>query len=315
MTEQQHKAYTYFLHKGFVPVDKASYPLFKRYEGDTRLFDMTATVSIVWGPPRNAIYKNLLGYLCSLWFYPDGSAYFCVQHAGPVASLQQLIDTLYGLSHEAGLSVAINYIEERFLAAYQTVQGYDISSTYDDDLSEYAYRPQDILALSGKINANKRTGLNKFLAAPNVSILPISSKNIHICSELEKVWCSRQDCSLCESFGGCNKKVWEDMVDIFDDHIYGGIVGYIDTTPLGYVLWEKIHEKIVFVYFAKANIPHFNMYLYYRGTKMYLSEVEYINIGGDMGKEGLRTFKKHLGAHELWRKYQCTFTRTAEEKV
>jgi hypothetical protein len=69
------------------------------------------------------------------------------------------------------------------------------------------------------------------------------------------------------------------------------------------------------LYFLKESIANFNMYLYYTVVKMYFSSVACLNNGHDMGKEGLRTFKKHLGAHELWRKYLCTFTRTDEEKV
>ncbi|MDR0721164.1 MAG: phosphatidylglycerol lysyltransferase domain-containing protein [Treponema sp.] len=315
MTEQQHKAYEYFRNQGFLPVNKESYPVFKSYDGkDSRLFETTAMISTVWAFAYQTIYKIIYGYLCSLWFNKDGSIYCIVQEPdATVASLQELVDTLYELYHAADLpALQLWTIEERFLKAYQNIQGYAIKADYSDDWSEYAYRPQHILEIPGKINANKRNCLNKFIAAPNVSVLPITKENIHICFELEDVWCSKQDCQLCASFSGCEKKALEDMVDMFDDRICNGIFGCVDNIPVAYAIWEKRNEKIAILYFAKANLTDFNVYLYYILVKLYLSEVEYINIGHDMGKAGLRMFKKRLGSHERWKKYLCTFTKSSE---
>jgi hypothetical protein len=104
------------------------------------------------------------------------------------------------------------------------------------------------------------------------------------------------------------------MADIFDEGVYKGILGYLNDVPVGYAICEQINEKIVILYFGKASITNFNVYLYYTIIKMYFFGVEYLNNGHDMGKEGLRIFKKHLSAHELWKKYLCTFTKSVSKQ-
>jgi hypothetical protein len=44
----------------------------------------------------------------------------------------------------------------------------------------------------------------------------------------------------------------------------------------------------------------------------YLEGVEYLNNGYDMGKPGLRGFKKHLSAHTMMGKYLCTVAPITE---
>jgi hypothetical protein len=318
VTDQQHKAYEYFFKQGFLPVNKESYPVFKSYDGkDSRLFETTATSSTRWGFSYQAIYKIIYGYLCSLWFNKDGSLYCIVQQPDAAgASLQDLVDTLYKLYQEAGFpALQLWAIEERFLEGYQHIQGYAIKAEYSDDWSEYAYRTKDILELSGGVNLNKRNRLKKFFKQPNISFQALTKENIPICFELEETWCRQQDCQACMSFTGCAKKSLEIMLGLFDKRIYEGILGGVDTSPVAYAIWEKLNEHIAVLYFAKANLTDFNVYLYYTLVKQYLSEVEYINIGHDMGKAGLRTFKKHLGSHERWRKYLCTFTKAGEQSL
>jgi hypothetical protein len=319
MTEHQSRAHDYFKKNGCLPVDKESHPVFKAYdEADNRLLEVTATVNTQWGYAYNALYKVICGYLCSIWFFHDESTQICVQRPCgiPECSLQQLIDTLYDSCIRAGLScLNIWAIEERFLQEYQTLDGYDITSEYSDAGSEYFYRIEDLLELSGGSNFYKRKRLKKFLDMANVSFRPVTKENIHVCREVEEKWCTQQDCAICTSFAnsGCSKISFAVMMDIFDDRIYSGILGYIDDTPVGFAIWEKI-RKIAFVYYAKACISDFNVYLYYMMAKTYLTDIKYVNNGNDMGSPGLRTFKKLLSDHELLLKYNCTFTKPEGEK-
>jgi hypothetical protein len=320
MTEQQSRAYDYFQKTGFLPVDIESHPVFKAYdEADNRLLEITATMSTIWGYADNAIYKRIQGYLCSIWFFKNGAAQFCVQrpYGTPEGSLQQLVDTLYDSCIKAGLScLQIWAIEERFLKEYLDLESYGITNEYSDEGSEYFYRTKDLLELSGKSNFYKRKRLKKFIDMPTVSFRPITKENIHVCREVEDGWCRQQDCESCSSFAdtGCSKKSLELMIAVFDNCIYNGILGYIDDTPVGFAIWEKMNGKIAFVYFAKASVSDFTVYLYYIMAKNDLAGIEYVNNGHDMGSQGLRTFKKLLSDHEQLRKYICTFTKPEGEK-
>jgi hypothetical protein len=313
MTEQQQKAHDFFRGQDFLPVERQSFPLFKRYEGDARLMDMTATLSVSWASASGALYRELEGYLCSVWFFADGNIYFCLQKppaAGNAAcSLAELIEQLHDLSRKAELpALTVNYIEERFLKDYESIPGFAVKTEYNDDWSEYVYRPEHIINVSGKINKKKRGQLNKFLDMPNISLCALTKSNFDICLAIEAEWCARQDCAVCGSYGGCTKKSLENMAGIFDERFHQGIVAYIDNAPAGYVIWEKINKNLACMYFAKSSVSDFSWYLYYTIAKTYLSGVEYINYGADMGKPGLRVLKQHMGVHELRRKYICTYT-------
>jgi hypothetical protein len=130
------------------------------------------------------------------------------------------------------------------------------------------------------------------------------------------------------------------MEEIFDPAVYGGLLLYAAGKPEGYAVWELLGGKTAgggetaerggpaaehsgtaesggpaspeqaggtaYVYFAKANITNFNVYLYYSMAKDFLRGVEFLNNGYDMGKSGLRTFKRHLSVHRMMKKYLVT---------
>jgi hypothetical protein len=316
MTDLQARALAWFTNNDFSPVDIDHFSVFKEYDGTgTRLHETTATVSVIWGFAFHAVYKIILGYLCSVWFYQNGEVYVIVQQKSGVkkapdstGSIEELIHTLHGVFYNAGLpALKIWAVEERYLAAYNNVLNYEVNSAYSDDWSEYAYRPQDILELSGRNNFNKRNRIKKFVDSPGITTCDLNMENINDCLEIESEWCRNQDCTYCGSFAGCEKKSLELMIGLYGRGLHRGILVYINGTPAGFVIWELIGTLAV-IYFAKSNVPNFNIYLYYILVKNYLSGAEWINIGHDMGKPGLRTFKQHLSVHELWRKYLCIFS-------
>jgi hypothetical protein len=124
------------------------------------------------------------------------------------------------------------------------------------------------------------------------------------------------------------------MGEIFDPAVYGGLLLYAAGKPEGYAVWELLGGKTAgggrtaecggetaesggpappeqaggtaYVYFAKANITNFNVYLYYSMAKDFLRGAEFLNNGYDMGKSGLRTFKRHLSVHRMMKKYLVT---------
>jgi hypothetical protein len=315
VTVQEGLAHEYLLGQGFLPIGGESYALYKNYDrGGSRLWEMTATSVSVWGSASRALYKDIRGCLCSAWFTEGIPAYFVVHRPSvPGASLRQIVDLLYDLSREAGLPfLQIGVIDGAFLKEYEEIEGYHVRTEYNEDHSEYAYRPKDILEWSGGINLNKRNRLKKCLAVPDISLRPMTNENIRLCLEVQEAWCRRQDCAYCESFFGCEKKVLEIMTGIFDDRVHRGLFLYHGEEPMGYAICENINEKAVYLHFGKANMPDFFLYLIYMMVKMYFMENKYFNISEDMGNMGLRMFKAHLGAHELWRKYFCTFTKAEQ---
>ncbi|GHV11917.1 hypothetical protein FACS189491_04000 [Spirochaetia bacterium] len=334
----------YFLQQGFLPMGIDSFTVFKQFDvGGTQFHELTATVSSIWAFGFDAVYKIIEGYLCSVWFYKTGQVYFVIQPPRSItvadrggASLSQLLETLYSMAAGAGISIAglpnvasaeaglpkaasaalqLWAVDEGLLAELQQLAAWDVLSEYSEDCSEYVYRTADIIEWNGGVNLNKRNSLKRCFNTPDVVIRPLTKENFSVCFAVEDEWCTHQDCDSCRAFAGCLKDSLKNMAVIFDNSIYDGIALYIDDKPAGYAIWEMMNGvtdgravKTAYIYFAKSNVTNFNVYLYYMAAKEYLTAagVECVNNGYDMGKPGLRTFKKHLSVHELRRKYLCT---------
>lgn len=311
MNEQTHRIRDAFLQQDFLPINKESYPLFKNYDkGELLLAEMTATVATVWASAYNALYKCIDGYLCSLWFFRE-TVYFEINPpADPHRPLQNIIDILYDLSVKAGLSALTIYaVEESYLEQYQNFKGYTVKTEYSDDHSEYVYRITDLLELSGSVNFYKRKRLKRCFEPAGIVLQTMTHENAGLCLEIQEAWCRSQDCAICGSFVGCEKQALEMMIALFDGAVYTGLILYHDGTPSGYVICEKMNEKMAYLYFGKALMQDFFVYLIYVMFKDYLGGVECMNINEDMGNKGLRQFKAHLSAHQLWRKYLCIYTK------
>jgi hypothetical protein len=312
MNDQQRKTRDFFLRKGFLPADKTSYPVYKKYEQYSMFQEMSATIITTWAVVYNGLYKVINGCLCSVFFYEGKEVYFTV-HRPPEpeeASLREIIDTLWDLARKVELPfLQIKFIEDRYLPEFQAIEGYEVKTGYNRDDCDYVYRNQDIIELEGKINYNKRKRLNKCFKDNRISFKNITNQNIGVCLDIEEYWCHEKDCRYCESFSGCEKIAIETMAEIFDEKIYTGFILYIDDVPSGYAIGEVINEKIAFGYFGKAlNQDHF-VYCMYMLSKDGYNAAECVNCNEDMGNMGIRMFKSHLGLYTLWNKYICTFEK------
>jgi hypothetical protein len=296
--------------EGFIPLDSKSYPVLRNYNHCSLLQGKSATMFVTWYWNYFGLYKIIDECLCSVFFYEGRDIYWTIHRPQENAAypLQPIINTLYELCKKTGFPfLQIKFIDEHLLTEYESVQGYTLQTTWSIDNSEYAYRTKDLANLAGPHNCNKKRRIKKFLNMNDISIHPITNENVRFCLEIEDEWCSHQDCSLCGSFIGCEKKALEMMLDIFDDTIHTGLFFYCGEKRTGYIISEKISKKLGFLSFGKSIVDDGLVYLIYTMCENYLTDIEYINVDEDMGHQGLRNFKRLLGSHELWHKYIVTY--------
>jgi hypothetical protein len=302
----------FFGGEGFLPADKNAFPVLINYQGGTSAAEMSAVLITAWSFYYKGLYKVMDDFLAVVYFSDNMPVYFTLHRpspGGPPGDLRRMVNTLYDLSRRAGLPfLQIRRIEERFLKEFETLGGYAVKTEYREDDSEYAYRTADFLDLKGTINLKKRQRLTKLLKQENISFRPITKKDVALCLELEDAWCQGRDCEFCASFMGCERKALEVVVDIFDERYYKGIFLCQDGVPTGFGIGEIMNPGTGMAYFAKSPIQNHFLYILYMMAKMLFIDLEYINLDSDVGNPGIRLFKRHLGAYELWRKYICTFT-------
>jgi hypothetical protein len=307
--------YEFFRQEGFLPIDRDSYALFKGYAQYSKLQEMSAEMLVSWSFASNGLYKVIHNYLCSVYFYKDQPVNFTVHRPSvdsATCSLGELVDMLYGLSVKAGLPFfQIKFIEERFLPEFEAIQGYDIKTESREEDSEYVYLIQDFIDLSGKINTKKRERLNKCFKETDLSFRPLNKGDIGACLGIQEEWCRDRDCSCCESFRGCEKKALEVMGALFDERFHSGLLLCHGDILIGFCINEIIND-IAFGYFGKSLSGNGLLYMSYTWAKTLINRVKYFNISEDMGEEGIRYFKRHLGPYFSQRKYMCTFTKVLE---
>jgi hypothetical protein len=315
MTEQQVNAYNFFKKQGFLKADKESYSVYKNYSQYSDLQEMSAMIVSAWSKAYNGLYSIINGCLCSIYFHKEEQPYFIIHRpVGKETALQGVIDILYDMAMEASLpEMQVKLIEERYIKEYEAVSGYNIKTEFNENDNEYAYKIKDLLELTGTVNFYKRKRLKNFFEEPLFSIRPITNETIDICSQIQENWCRHVDCVECKSYTGCEKEAIEIVISIFDDAVHSGIFLYYDENPVGFIICEKINNRIGYLYFGKANKHDGFIYLIYMMFKDYISGIEYMNMAEDLGDSGLRTFKRKLSAHELWKRYICTFSRTGDK--
>jgi hypothetical protein len=304
----------FFVNEGFLALDRKNYPLLRKYNHCSLLQEKSAVIFLIWD--SNIRYNNVVLYkiinecLCSVFLFGGETINWTIHRPqeNDAYPLQPIIDTLCELCKKAGLPfLQIKFIDEHLLAEYQAIQGRAIQTTWSIDRSEYAYKTKDLVNLSGPDNYYKRKRVKKFIDLPDISIRPITNKNVQLCLEIEAAWCKNQDCSYCGSFAGCEKKALEALVDIFDDTFHTGLFLFSGEIPSGYIICEQINKKLSFLYCGKSTMDDGFIYLIYIMYRDFIIDSEYMNMNEDMGHQGLRKFKKLLSVHELWHKYVVTY--------
>jgi len=310
MTGDYQKVYDFFLKEGFLPLDSKSYPLLRKYNHCSLLQEKSIIMFVVWQWNYYGLYKIIDDCLCSVFFYEGRDIYWTIHRPEENAAhpLQSIVDKLIVFCKKANIPfLQFKFTDEHLLAEYEAVQGYKVETTFFPDNDEYAYKTRDLIDLAGPANYYKRKRIKKFLARQDISIRRMTSKNARLCLEIEDEWCAYQDCSYCGSFTGCEKQAMEAMLEIFDETMHIGLVLYHEEKPSGYIICEKISEKLSFLYFGKSTMDDAFVYLIYIMYRDYLSDVEYMNISEDMGHDGIRKFKKLLSPYELWHKHVVTY--------
>ncbi|GMO56629.1 MAG: hypothetical protein Ta2A_01940 [Treponemataceae bacterium] len=312
----------FFIANGFLPLDVASYPALKSYSqesltGDagrerrfhSALWSVCPVGVLTWAYWESALYKIIEGQLCSIWFPHTKRVCFVIHGSAG----QKIIDTLHALAIESGMDdLHLKCIEDRALETLQKITGYKtikIKSHEDDD--EYVFHPADLLEQTGKVNEEKRRHLRK-CASPsygNVEIVEMTADNVQVMNEIENAWCTGRDCTFCSSFCGCEKEALNIMLNIYDPKMHKGLLLYQDGKPAGYAIGEVMNKRIANMYYGKALINDFFVYLILEMTKRFFSDCEYINMADDMGNMGLRIFKRHLGTYETWKRYTVSYKK------
>jgi hypothetical protein len=303
-----------FEEQGWKEIDQTCFPLFRSYElkDPCRLAGHGASALISWTFPGNGVYKELFGCLCVAWFYEGYPLFFMAFSDPHNPEFESAIDAMYACSQASGQDfLMVSYLDEASHPLYESLKGYTATFECNRDGSEYAYRPEDLLALAGKANANKRHAINMMARLGDLSVRELGmddlDHNLDICLRVEREWCRGRDCAECSKWvlGKCGQKALEHLLAFFDPQVHRAFALYTGERPIGYIIAEVTQKGVVYMHYGKGVENSALPYLLLQVTKDYFADAALIDYGEDMGNPALRTAKERLGKYELLKNCNC----------
>lgn len=178
----------------------------------------------------------------------------------------------------------------------------------DRNGSDYIYRSEDLIRLSGRKFHGKRNHIAQFERKYDWSYEDLTHENMEDCRSVAKQWCA--------AHGGCRDKngfasepcAIDLALNNFDElHLAGGLIR-IEGEPVAFTVGEEINPKTYLLHFEKALDGFDGLYavINHEYAARHLESYELINREEDMGIEGLRKAKLSYHPAILLNRYRVT---------
>ena len=271
---------------------------------------------------ENICFADLTFSLCTAWDFAFG---YCIRSFGDSAvitgcgidgivsccllpaedcCIDSIIEELLKAFGSYGYGLKFEYITEEQLGLFENSR-YRTAISYDIDYSDYIYRTEDFVNLSGSANKGKRNELRVFRENNPGAVFkecrPLD-KYLEDMDEIFSGWCSSRKCSDCRF--GCEKTAINALFQVYDpDRFCTGIV-YIGEEPVSFAVEEKINSRYVCCHFQKniRPISGVTYFLHYSLCELHM-DIPYLNWAEDMGIEGIRRNKSKYHPCEHKHKY------------
>ena len=178
----------------------------------------------------------------------------------------------------------------------------------DRNGSDYIYRSEDLIRLSGRKYHGKRNHIAQFERTYDWSYEDVSPENLEECRAVAKEWC--------RAHGGCKEQdgyageacALDRALNHFGELNLGGGMIRIEGKPVAFTVGEEINPKTYLLHFEKALDGYDGLYAVINReyAERRLSGYEFINREEDMGLEGLRKAKLSYHPAFLCEKYRVT---------
>lgn len=176
----------------------------------------------------------------------------------------------------------------------------------DETQSDYLYRREDFLKLEGRAVRHKREHVQAFVRERDYSYRELTAADRDACLAVTDAWCSRKDCRACEY--SCERDLIADLFARWDDFpCRGGLVS-VDGRPMGFFIGELLGDTVIGYHQKTATtaMEGLSQMVYLEAIRNTFSDAAYVNLGPDLGIEGLRRLKRQFKPFTLLHKYTVT---------
>jgi hypothetical protein len=232
-----------------------------------------------------AFHKEFLTLLAD----PPGSTPFFFPPVGKGDHRAWAIDCLDYLK-EQGWPPRLGRIPESYLKTFTSLP--ELKAVPDRNNSDYVYRIQDLIRLSGNKFHTLKNHLNRFIKTYSWEYLPLTPGLIGDCLNLQEEWCRLKQCLESPSLQSEEQAIIEALRHIDLLKYKGGVIrtnGKVEAFTLG----ELLNPETVVIHIEKANPELTGLYplIQQQFLDQEWKHIPFVNREQDLGLKGLRKAK------------------------
>ena len=232
---------------------------------------------------------------------PDGSPPFGLPPIG-TGNKKEALDRLFEVLKKLTDDGKVCRVGEDFVDNYVDRGRYD--AVLDRDNSDYVYRTQDLIRLSGRKYHRKKNHLNRFLRTYQFKYRKMDRELAEGLLDMQARWCEMKECVNNPELLSEDYAVHEALIH-FQDLAYQGAAIEIDSKIEAFSLGEPLNSDTAVIHIEKANpdIPDLYVAINQLFCRNAWSHLAYVNREQDLGIEGLRKAKESYYPHHKVNKY------------
>lgn len=290
---------------GFRPLeitDKETFDLFF-LQDPPEISELTFTNLFMWRHKYHPLWLQWEECLLII-FRPDGALPLGLPPVGP-GDKKKALHRLCKSLGEMTSDVKICRVTESFIEKYVDPDQY--SHIIDQDNSDYVYRAEDLIRLTGRKYHRKKNQVNRFIKNYQFEYRKMDTELIEHFLDMQEKWCQIRSCLDSQDLLSEDYAIREALT-YFEELDYRGGAIQIDSRLEAISLGEALNPETAVIHVEKANpeIPG----LYAAMNQLFCgnewSEITYVNREQDLGIEGLRDAKKSYHPDHMVEKYILT---------
>ncbi|TLD84889.1 DUF2156 domain-containing protein [Helicobacter trogontum] len=212
---------------------------------------------------------------------------------------------LYSYYKQKGQKLVFHSVEKQNLDVLYEVFGDTIMPVLNRDRSDYIYKTQDLIELTGRKYHKKKNHLNRFFDEyRGFTFENIDENNTNELLETWKKWDnSGSDIGLQNESKG--------IISVFENYsnlgLLGGLLRFNDNI-IAFSFGEIISQNLCIIHIEKADINYRGAYQAINQQLLLhcFSDITYVNREEDLGIEGLRKAKLSYNPEFILEKYELS---------
>lgn len=287
--------------------------------------DYTFSANYLWISKGSGFYSIIENTFC-FFLLTNGELSMLLPPIGSKDDTLRAIEVCFEIMQQNNQYPAytkIEYVDEATLSTFvgnleENTEIFDLLEDYivERSFSDYIYKCEDLINLTGNAYKNKRNEINKFKSVhPNYEVFELDP-TIHsadIMSLLDKWVGERMKYLPAEQSDAFLDGIYDErfaikrMLRDYDKLGLVGLVIFIDGVLSGFTVGERINETTACVIVEKTdfNILGCAQFIFREFAKELANEygVSFINVGDDMGFENLKKVKLSYRPSKMLPKY------------